>query len=41
MTVISCLDATWSVLRDRVTVAVTDRFLAPILLQNFNNSCAE
>ncbi|HXN89553.1 MAG TPA: hypothetical protein VN890_09430 [Methylocella sp.] len=40
MTVVSCLEATWSVLRDRVTVAVTDRFLSPIILQNFPSEAA-
>lgn len=40
MTVVSCLDATWEVLRDRVTVSVTDRFLPPIILQNIPNEAA-
>jgi hypothetical protein len=32
-TVVSCLEATWSSLRTRVTVAATDRFRAPLVLR--------
>jgi hypothetical protein len=32
-TVVACLEATWTVLRTRVTVAATDRFRAPIALR--------
>jgi hypothetical protein len=32
-TVVACLEATWTVLRTRVTVAATDRFRAPMALR--------
>jgi hypothetical protein len=32
VTVVSCLEATWQVLRERATIAVTDRYHAPTVL---------
>jgi len=37
-TVIACLEATWNVLTHRVTLAVTDRFLEPVLLRPIGTS---
>lgn len=40
MTVVSCLHATWSVLKGRATVAVTDRFRPPIELHSLRSEKA-
>lgn len=38
MTVLSCIEATWDVLKDHVTVAMTDRFRPAVKLASFKNS---
>jgi len=38
MTTVSCLDATWDILEDYVTVAMTDRFKAPKQLGSFKHA---
>jgi Helicase HerA, central domain len=38
VTVVSCLEATWKVLQDRTTVAVTDRYGIPTLLSALPNA---
>lgn len=40
VTVVACLEATWNVLRQRSTVAVTDRYAAPDILKPITNAMA-
>ena len=40
VTVISCLEASWNVLKQRATVAVTDRYHAPSVLNSINQASA-
>ena len=40
MTIISCLDATWKILKERTTVAVIDRFKPPIELHSIKTDKA-
>jgi Helicase HerA, central domain len=37
VTVISCLEATWKILEDKASVAVTDRYQAPAILRSLPN----